>query len=127
MTTNAPLITGAEICRLLAMGRFDLSHEKATQAAIELHLAARLPLGVLMEREKRLSAADIPDFLIDGRIAIEIKVRKLQRPQVLRQLERYAACADVEEIVLATSKGLSVPARINGKPAFHLSLGRAWL
>ena len=115
------------ICELLSLGRFNLSHEKQTQAEIELHLAARLPMGSTLEREKRLSAFDVPDFVIDGRIVVEVKVRKAQRPQILRQLARYAKFDCVEAIILVSSKSFSLPPEILGKPAFSVSLSKAWL
>jgi hypothetical protein len=58
--------------------------------------------GLVFERECRLSERDRPDFLVGGRVVVEVKL-KTPRSVVLRQLGRYAEHARVEAIVLAST------------------------
>lgn len=131
MNPSAPrtacALDGALVYALLKSGRFDLSTEKATQADILVHLAGHIDAETLIRREHRLSATDIPDFLIGGSIVIEVKGSRHQRPAVLRQLERYAAHDCVQFLILATSRAMRMPDLIGGKPCRVLNLGRAWL
>lgn len=115
------------ICRLLASGRFDLTTEKAAQVDIHGLLIAMLPPGFDVEREARLSAGDIPDFLIAGQVVVEIKISRSSNVDTLRQLVRYAAHDKVRSLILASNRAVGVPREINGKPARFVSLGRAWL
>jgi hypothetical protein len=119
-------MTGAELCAILAAGRFRLTVEKQTQADIFAHLSGYIP-AMKISREHRLSGADIPDFLIDDTIVIEVKLKSAKSPAVFDQLERYAAHCCVKEIVLVTNKSMGLPPEIGGKAAYYLSLGRAWL
>ena len=117
--------TAESICAALQAGRFDLHDEKECQAQIEAWLSARLP-GVVISREHRLSAGDIPDFLI-GAVLIEVKMNGARPASIVRQLERYAAHGEVGEIILVTNRAVHMPARVGGKPVYVVSLGRAWL
>lgn len=121
---QASTLTGADIVRLVQSRRLSLSDEKATQADLECALTEA---GIPFEREKRLSAADIVDFLVDGRIAVECKLRGNQKMAVFKQLRRYAGLATVQELVLVTNLSMGLPPAIEGKPAYYASLGRAWL
>lgn len=126
------MITGAEVAAMLMQGRFTLAPESETQAEIETFLAARLPMGCGLAREHRLSPTERPDFLIDGRIAVEVKVRGAQRTAIFRQLGRYALYRAVEEIVLVTNVSVGEqPAPrwrlLDGKPFYYVPLGRAWM
>lgn len=121
------MITAPELRSLLALGRFDLAVEARTQNDIATFLAGRLPLGCLLEREKVLSPGERPDFLVDGRIVIEVKVGRIARAPIWRQLERYARRPEVEAIILATGRSVGASGTILGKPVLTLSLGAAWL
>jgi hypothetical protein len=127
MIDAAPLISHLQVAALIRTARLDLSREKLAQADLYTFLAGRLPLGVALEREVRLSGSDIPDLMIDGRIAVELKAIKARAAEVLPQLERYAAHRRVEAIILASNKAVDVPPLIGGKPAVFVSLGRAWM
>lgn len=106
--------------------RLDLTTEKATQA--DLHDALlRIYEPHAVRREARLGARDIPDFLIETRLVIELKGPRHRAPQVWRQLNRYAAYPQVEAIILATSKAMALPRVCGGKPLLVVNLGRAWL
>lgn len=125
-------MTGADVAALLSTGRFTLSRESETQAEIETFLAARLPLGCGLSREHWLSARDRPDFLIDGRTVVEVKVRGQSRREIARQVERYAAHDCVEAVVLATNVAMQARADgfagiVGGKPLYVVHMGRGWL
>jgi hypothetical protein len=126
------LITGqtpsleVTVLELLQSGRYSLNNEKETQAQVGARLRDTLE-GVLVESEKRLSARDIPDFLVDGKIAIEVKLRGWQKKEIFKQLTRYAKHDVVECIILVTNVSLGLPTEIEGKPVYYVSMGRAWL
>jgi hypothetical protein len=119
------MIAASDICRVIAATRFDLSTEKAVQVGM-----AGVLIGAFGEsavaREKRLSPADIPDFLIAG-VAIEVKIKGQRKSAIWKQLVRYAAHSEVSAVVLVTNVSMGLPALCNGKPAYYVSLGRAWL
>lgn len=80
-------------------------------------------INVRYEREKVLSPQDRPDFLIDGHIALEIKI-KGSIAQALRQVNRYAQHDQVSSVLLVGSPGWlnRVPNSIGGKPVYALRL-----
>ena len=117
--------TAAAVVRLLERYQLDLSTEKHLQAGVE---AAFIESGQVFEREKRLSARDIPDFLVEGGIVVECKLRgKSRKIDVYQQLLRYATHPDVSAIVLASNSVMGLPAEINGKPVYAASLSRGWI
>lgn len=111
-----------DILALLSRHRFDLSNEKRTQSDIESVLTAA---GIVHEREKRLSGADIVDFLVDG-VAIEVKIGGSRR-EIYRQLCRYAEHEAVRAIILVANLPMTLPPTINGRPAAVAQMGRAWI
>ncbi len=121
------LVDPAKLARDLGMLRLDLSHEKAAQSELADVLVEMLPDGCMIEREYRLSARDVPDFLVDNGIVIELKVKGAARAQITKQLERYARHDRVSALILLSNVAMSLPAMIGGKPAFFASLGKAWL
>lgn len=117
--------SASDIVRLLHSYRFDLSSEKHLQAGIE---SALTEVGLPFEREKRLSASDIPDFLIKEHIVVECKMRKKSRKiDIFKQLSRYAQHPEVHAIVLASNVAMGLPAEIEGKPVYSASLSRGWI
>lgn len=76
------------------------------------------------EREVRI-AGGIIDHLV-GTIGIEVKL-KGSPGDISRQLRRYAEEPRLAGLVLVTSRPMSLPATINGKPVAVFDLGRAWL
>jgi len=128
-------ITGATVAALLASGRFDLSNEYAAQRDIDRLFAQawgpmlRTPWWA---REWRMSAADRPDFAIEGAagfVLVEVKHKRAQVPATLAQLTRYADDDRVAEIVLATGRAMSVPATLGDRavPVHVVNLARGWL
>lgn len=71
------------------------------------------------------------DFWING-IVIEVKKVKPPKAQLLIQLNRYTAVPDVRALIVVfrnfqgAMKGVDLPATINGKPIYLLSLNRNW-
>jgi hypothetical protein len=113
------------IIQHLSRFAFPMHSEKETQAEIAKALTKG---GFVFEREKRLSAEDIPDFLVKDGIVIEVKLRTgISKMNIYRQLERYSRHETVKEIILVSNITMGLPPEINGKPAYFLSLGRAWL
>jgi hypothetical protein len=115
--------TAIEIIKILSLARLDLSFEKRTQQDFASVLDAR---NIAYEREVRLSAVDIVDFLI-GDVAVEIKLKGSRKKAMYLQLCRYAECDRVGSLILATNLAMGLPPLIESKPAFLVSLGRAWL
>ncbi|WP_420213481.1 hypothetical protein ACN8ZM_40420 (plasmid) [Burkholderia aenigmatica] len=114
-----------KIVRVVRSHQFDLSTEKHLQADI----ASAFDLnGILYEREKRLSSADILDFLVDEHVAVECKLRgKSRKIDIFRQLERYAEHSTVTAIVLVSNVAMGLPREIQGKPVYTASLSHGWL
>src|SRR5574337_1540931 len=107
MPQDAQPTSPEKLVQMLRLCRFDLSSEKRLQSGMEEALQR---LGVDFEREKRLSAQDIPDFLVTGGIAIECKMRnKAKKMAVYTQLQRYAAHPEVTSIVLAPNMSMGLP------------------
>jgi hypothetical protein len=114
------------ITRLVALirsARIDLSSEKRAQADLEQVLSSA---GIEFQREEPLTATDIVDFLVAG-IALELKLRGARKKEVYRQLCRYARNPRVNSILLASNVSMGLPARIEGKDAYLVKLGEAWL
>jgi hypothetical protein len=115
-------IAPSELVRYLRRFRMRVSSEAALQMSIEEALVGG---GIPFEREVRLSAADRIDFMV-GSIGIEAKCRYPKR-SIFRQLERYAARAEITALILITGTAMGLPAEIGGKPVFIVSTGRASL
>lgn len=112
---------------LVRTARLPLNDEKACQAELEAWLRRAAPPETVISREHRLGPREIVDFLIDDRIALEVKMNAARPRAVVRQLERYAGHAQVEALLLASNRAIALPATIGGKPALQVSLGEAWL
>ncbi|HEX7650631.1 MAG TPA: hypothetical protein VF450_24755 [Noviherbaspirillum sp.] len=110
----------AELASLLERFRYRFITEKDLQDGIEAVLKVS---GIAYERERSLSAPDRPDFLVQGGIAIEVKI-KGSLAELLRQVSRYAAHDEVSGIlVCGTPYWLpTVPKQIGGKTLYSLRL-----
>lgn len=111
------------LLQLIGSVRLPLTGEKNTQTMLAGVFDAA---GVNYEREVKLGPGDIVDFMIDGDIAIECKLRA-GRAQIFRQLRRYAEHRGVRALVLLSNTAMGLPESINGRPAYYLSLGKAWV
>lgn len=112
-----------EIVRLVSGTPIPLTDEKEAQAALSV---AFDNAGIRHKREVRLSGADVVDFMAEGGIAIEVKLKAPKRA-IYRQCERYCAHEQVKALVLVTATATGFPTEINGKPCWVASLGRGWL
>jgi hypothetical protein len=123
---RTPCAFQARVTAYIGRLRLDLSNEKRTQRELHDELL-KIWQPQVVQREARLGPGDIPDFLIEGRLVIELKGARHRGPQVWRQLGRYAAYPKVEGIILATARAMTLPATVGGKPLTIVNLGRAWL
>jgi hypothetical protein len=118
------VVTGpADITAILRRARLPVGSEDALQLAIGRALERG---AVQFEREARISKTDRVDFLAAGGVGIEAKARYPRRA-IFRQLERYAQLDAITALVLVTGTAIGLPAEINGKPVYHVSIGRAAL
>lgn len=113
----------SEIVRHLRAGRYRVAQETQLQADIGNALDA---LGAAFEREVRLGPGERIDFLVDGTLGIEAKTR-CDRRAIYRQLQRYARHDTISALILVTGTALGLPASIDGKPLFYVSVGRSAL
>ena len=81
--------------------------------------------GIPWTHEVRLAARCRIDLMCGG-VGIEIKRGKVEKARVLEQLRRYAACPQVEALILVTEKTVPVPHAILGKPVRLICLNRLW-
>ena len=94
----------------------------------ELHaqvLGALSAAGLSPRHEVRLGPRCRIDVMC-GNIGIEIKKSRPQRAALLRQLARYAACAQVESLLVVAPRGINLPREVGGKPVQMLALERLW-
>ena len=108
---------------LIRSARIDLSSEKRSQADVEQLLTLA---GIPFEREVHLTPSDIVDFLVGGS-GLELKLRGAKKKDVYRQLCRYARHPRVKSLLLASNMSMGLPAQIEGKDAYFVKLGEAWL
>lgn len=75
-------------------------------------------------RLPKIRAVDRIDFMV-GKVGLELKI-KGSWPEVARQLDRYAASADIGALVLVTSRrrlASNWPLELRGKPFFTIHVG----
>lgn len=88
--------------------------------------------------QQALTAANLPwqhevligrgcrvDYLI-GSVALEIKKGKPEKKALLRQLQRYAGCEGVQELIVVCPYTLHLPPMLMDKPLYTLALQRLW-
>jgi len=81
--------------------------------------------GVAYAHEVPLAPRCRIDLLCGG-VGIEIKRGKPEPARVRAQLARYAACEQVESLILVTERTVALPRAIGGKPLRQLCLNRLW-
>ena len=77
------------------------------------------------EHEVKLAPRCRIDLMCGG-VGIEIKRGKVEKARIIEQLRKYAACEQVEGLILVTEKTVPVPHAINGKPVRLICLNRLW-
>lgn len=103
------------IYRALTGRRYRPVNETRVQHDVAIALA---DTGLHVAAEHRLSSRDRPDFIVAGRIAVEVKI-KGSTNDVLRQLARYAQHHTVAAVILATTSrrlAATAPTTLSGKP-----------
>lgn len=75
--------------------------------------------------EARLAPRCRIDFLA-GDIGVEIKKKRPERAKLLAQIERYAACDQVAQMVVVAPRGVNLPERVGGKRVVMFALERLW-
>ena len=81
--------------------------------------------GIAAVHEARLAPRCRIDFLAGG-IGIEIKKSRPERAKLLAQIERYAACPQVAQLVVVAPRGVNLPETVGGKRVVMLALERLW-
>ena len=77
------------------------------------------------EHEAKLATRCRIDLMCGG-VGIEIKRGKIEIARVKEQLRKYAACPQVEGLILVTEKTVPLPHTMNGKPVRLICLNRLW-
>lgn len=94
----------------------------------ELHaqaLRALADAGLEPRHEVRLAPRCRIDVMCGG-IGVEIKKSRPQRGALVRQLSRYAACEQVQQLVVIAPRGVDLPRSIGGKRVTMVGLERLW-
>lgn len=114
------MTTVDHIVRVLSSKVLPRSPEYRLQNAIAVTLADH---GVRFGREVRLTPEDIVDFLVEDRVALEVKIDG-SLSEVTRQLHRYAQSVRVNEILLVTTRAhhKAMPSAFSGTPIRVLHL-----
>ena len=112
-----------KLAQMLRNGNFRLGHEKLLQEDVETLLARN---SVPFKAECRLDVGERVDLLVEGRIAVELKIKCSPR-MMMRQLQRYSAHDVVKAIILVTASACSMPRELNGKPVIVVNLGAGYL
>lgn len=81
--------------------------------------------GLSAVHEARLGPRCRIDFLVGG-VGVELKKSRPAPGALRRQLSRYAACPQVEELVVAAPRAVRLPREIGGKRVTMLGLERLW-
>jgi len=100
----------------LQQGEYDL--HRLVMDALD---AASIP----WEHEVKLAPRCRIDLLCGG-VGIEIKRGKVEPARVKEQLRKYAACEQVQGLILVTEKTVPLPHTMNGKPVRLICLNRLW-
>ena len=111
------IVCALETIRCGASCSEDELHSQVAQALAEG--------GVQAEHEVRLAPRCRIDFLSE-RVGIEIKKSRPERAKLIEQLTRYAACEQIEALVVAAPRGVNLPKSIGGKPVTLVALERLW-
>lgn len=109
------------LLELIQTHRFNFVHEKQLQDGLAKVFDEA---GLEYERECRLSAHDIIDFMLPSGLGIEVKVRST-RSDLLRQLFRYATHERIDRILVVTNRShlCALPLEIEKKQVLVMKVG----
>jgi hypothetical protein len=122
------MLTAELIIRIFAIlqgVRFPLQDEKKLQKMMWQKFQEST-IGHMIKREYKFDEKSIIDFLVLERVGIEVKIKGTQK-DIYRQLRRYAKFAQVDAIILVTSRPMGLPNEIEGKKCYYLDISKAWL
>lgn len=116
MQTSAP-----KLAELLSGHRFRYDTEKDLQAGIARVLT---DAGIPFEREVQIGDAGRIDFIVDGGIGIEVKIKGALTAMTI-QVHKYTRQDVLKELVIATTRSQlrRVPEEMNGKRVVVAWLG----
>ena len=100
----------------------------ATDTEEALHAQVRSALedaGFFPIHEARLAPRCRIDFLVED-LGIEIKKNRPNASRLKSQLERYAACEMIAQLLVITPRGVRLPKVIGGKPVVQIALEALW-
>lgn len=100
----------------------------AAPGEYDLHalIAAALDeAGISYAHEAKLADGARIDFLA-GSVGIEVKKSRPERARLLRQVDKYLACAEVDALIVVSQRALSLPTVCRGKPVILFTLNRLW-
>lgn len=100
----------------------------AAPGEYDLHalIAAALDeASITYAHEAKLADGARIDFLA-GSVGIEVKKSRPERARLLRQMDKYLACAEVDALIVVSQRALSLPAVCRGKPVILFTLNRLW-
>ena len=100
----------------------------AAPGEYDLHalIAAALDeAGIAYAHEAKLADGARIDFLA-GSVGVEVKKSRPERARLLRQVDKYLACAEVDALIVVSQRTLSLPAACRGKPVILFTLNRLW-
>lgn len=106
-----------QILNIVSNYDFHYSNELELHAIIEEILSDN---SISIDREYDLKPYGTVDFFSGG-IAFEVKI-KGNTKKIYSQCKRYCSHKDISELVLITSKSMSLPELINGKPCYVYNL-----
>lgn len=92
-----------DVYQILSQARLPINDEYECQNAIALHLAKA---GIVFKSEYKLSPQDRIDFLCEGGVGVEVKV-KGSASVVARQLKRYEISPEIVKLVLVTRRNIN--------------------
>ncbi len=113
------------IMGILKHRRLPLHEEKSLQLAIHNALLLEIEHSDI-RREFILDEKNIIDFLVFGKIGIEVKIKANKRA-IYRQCCQYCEFSTIETLILVTNTSMGFPPAINGKDCYVHNLGKAWL
>lgn len=97
-----------------------------SEMEIHAHIAQGLQsAGISCVHEARLASRCRIDFLA-GDIGIEVKCGKPSRCALIAQLGRYAACPQIQALIVVVERSANLPQKVGGKPCHFVSLNRLW-
>ena len=111
----------AQLIKIFRQYKFNFFNEKDLQRGIDSVLNEN---KVVHDREYSLSDKDEIDFLIEGGIGVEVKI-KGTLSALTRQLHRYAQNEKIKSLILITDKNRlsNLPDQMNGKELRIVNIG----